>query len=253
MDAHLLLQPTSAPMRTCLICAALWVVLAGVVAAQSPIELADGRHAESPSDAAAWSEPVLPPQASEAARAYWQAQDPSYEEDLRVFDAAEGAFTRPGAEQQAVLYLMSLWPRCCPKMGLAVVEDGRLVRNVAFEGVAQELTAVPDLDDDGHDELVYVGEFGMGGQTSRSLTLVSFGDAGLTERGGASIYNGTCATGRPEASAEASRILALPGPTFTVERYTLPSCEASTWEPMGAPEPLELYEPGIVYVDLPVE
>lgn len=236
------------PLR--LVCTALWVFLAGAVAAQSPIELADGRRADESPDLARNTE-LLPPQTWAAARTHWQSLDSSYEEEARILAVVEGAFTQSGARQQAVLYLMSLWPRCCPKMGLAIVEDGRLVRNVAFEGVAQELAAIPDLDADGRDELVYVGEFGMGGQTSRSLTLVSFGDAGITDRGSTSIYDGACAAGR--AGATAARVLALPGPAFTVERYTQPSCEEPTWEPMGDSEPLELYEPGITYVELPVE
>lgn len=241
-------------MRTSLASAALWVALSGFAAAQTPIQLADGRGLDLPSDATVWAEPVLPPEASAAARTYWQARDADYEEDLRILAAAAGAFTRGGADQQAVLYVMSLWPRCCPKMGLAIVEDGRLVRNVAFEGIAQELSAVPDLDADGRDELVYVGEFGMGGQTSRTLTLVTFDDAGLVERGSTSIYDGTCATGRPDAQSEAARVLALPGPTFTVERYAQASCEVATWEPLGPPEPVDLYAPsGVAYAELPVE
>lgn len=231
----------------------LLLVLGLLFAGTAPIELADGRRSDDPSGAAAWPEHALPPAAWLAARAYWQSQDPNYEEELRVLGAAAGAFTRPGAEQQAVLYLMSLWPRCCPKVGLAIVEDGRLVRNVAFEGVAHELAAVPDLDGDERDELVYVGEFGMGGQTSRSLTLLSFTEAGLVERGSASIYDGTCATGRPDATATAAHILARPGPTFTVERYRQVSCEATTWEPAGEAETLELDPTGLAYVDLPVE
>ena len=47
---------------------------------------------------------------------------------LEVWDvASNGAFTQPDTEQQAVLYLMSLWPRCCPKMGLAIIEGDHLV------------------------------------------------------------------------------------------------------------------------------
>lgn len=52
---------------------------------------------------------------------------------------------------------------------------------------------------------------------------------------------------------EAARVLAEPGPTFTVERYTKPTCEGGTWEPAGEPRPLTLDGAGSgTYVDLPV-
>jgi hypothetical protein len=220
--------------------------------AQSPVEIADGRQAEAWVDPAEWLARPAVHQATEAARAHWQAQDPSYEEELGVMDVADGAFTEPGADQQAVLYVMSLWPRCCPKMGLAVVENGRLVRNVAFEGSAQDLKPIPDLDGDGRNELVYIGSFGMGGQNTTSFTVVSFGTDGVTERSGPSILDDACAAGQPGATA--ARVTAVAGPEFTIERYSKATCEATEWQPVGGPEPLELDpQPGIAYVDLPTE
>ncbi|CAN5864332.1 hypothetical protein BH20GEM1_BH20GEM1_04740 [soil metagenome] len=186
-----------------------------------------------------------------AARAHWQAQDPGYEEETRVLAVAEGAFTEPGVEQQAVLYLMSLWPRCCPKLGLAVIQDGALVRNVAFEASAQDLAAVPDLDGDGRDELVRTGSFGMGGQESTSITLVSFGEGDLRTWGGTSIQDSACAA--MQEGGTAARITAVPGPKFTIERFAMASCETGEWQPAGAPEPFAFESPGEeAHVELPV-
>lgn len=238
-------------MRISLALALACVALSGPAHAQSPVVVADGRSDASSPDASAWAGRPPLQQASAAARTYWRGQDANYEEDFRVMAAAEGAFTRPGARQQAVLYLMSLWPRCCPKMGLAIVEDGHLTRNVAFEGIAQDLTAVPDLNGDGRDELALVGEFGMGGQTSRTLTLASFGDGGLADWGSASLYDGAC--GALQDGETSERILARPGPAFTVEHYTKASCEGGTWTAEGNPEPLELSPTETAYVELPVK
>lgn len=220
--------------------------------AQSPVEIADGRHEEPWADLTEWQARPPVQQATGAARSHWQAQDPSYEEEVGVMDVVDGAFTEPGAQQQAVLYLMSPWPRCCPKMGLAVLEDGRLVRNLAFEGLAQDLRPIPDLDGDGRDEIVYIGSFGMGGQNTTGFTLVSFGVDGVTEWGGATINDNSCAAMQPGATA--ARVTALPGPELTIERYSKATCEATEWQPVGGPEPLELdAQSGIAYVDLPTE
>ena len=236
-------------MRIPLVVAMTSAAFFGCAYAQTPVEIADGRRESEWVDLSDWVARPPMQQASATARAYWQGKDASYEEDLRIFAVAEGAFTEPGTQQQAVLFVMSVWPRCCPKTGLAIIEGDRLVRNVAFEGVAQELTAVPDLDGDGRDELAFVGEFGMGGETSRSVTLASFGADGLVEWGGTGIAENACAAGHDGATA--SRVVALPGPTFTVEHYTQPSCESATWEPAGGPESLDLVAPeSSPYVDL---
>lgn len=238
-------------MRTALARVLTAAACFGCAYAQTPVEIADGRSGGEWVDLSEWAAAAPVRQANEAARAYWRGQDASYEEDLRIFSVAEGAFTEPDVQQQAVLFVMSVWPRCCPKTGLAIVEGDRLVRNVAFEGVAQELAAVPDLDGDGRDELAFTGEFGMGGQVSRSVTLASFGADGLADWGTTSILDSACAAGHDGASA--ARVLALPGPTFTVERFTQASCEAETWAPAGEPEPLDLVAPEeSTYVDLPV-
>lgn len=232
------------------------LLLAGCAQAQTPVEVADGRAERalsggSEADLSVWENHPAVQEAMASARVYWQAQDASYEEEVRVLAVAEGAFTMPAAEQHAVLYLMSLWPRCCPKLGLAVTEGDRVVRNVAFEAVAQDLAAVPDLDGDGLDELAYSGIFGMGGSVGGSVTLIAFTPDGVRTWGSAPLLEDACAAMRDGSTAW--RVLAHPGPGFTTERYTQPSCESATWESAAGPEPLELEPYEEDYVELAPE
>ncbi|GAB5534823.1 MAG: hypothetical protein Rubg2KO_10720 [Rubricoccaceae bacterium] len=218
----------------------------------APFVIVDGRDLDAAPDAsdrkATWEGVAAVQAAIGAARAYWSAKDPGYEEDVRVLDVAEGAFTRPGASEHAVLYLVSLWPRCCPKIGLAIVEgdpgpSATLVENVAFEGSTQGVQAIPDLDGDGLDELVLRSSFGMGGEISASATLAAFGSEGLASRGGLGIYEGACGALRDGEAA--TRLLAVPGeePAFTTETYMRARCEGGLWESAGAPQPLTLQPP----------
>lgn len=46
---------------------------------------------------------------------YWSASEPGYQEEVHVMAVANGAFTRPDAEQQAVLFSMSIVPRGFPR------------------------------------------------------------------------------------------------------------------------------------------
>ena len=220
-------------------------------AAADTIVIADGRVYGEAADLSDWSTRAPVQAAFTSARAHWQAQDPSYEEETQVMAVADGAFSEPGVSQQAVLYLMSLWPRCCPKMGIAVVEDGALVRNVGFEAPAHALVVIPDLDGDGLDELAVTSSFGMGGENSTSVTLVSLAESGLRTWGGEMIQYDAC--GAMQEGGQAARITAVPGPAFTIERFALVSCETGQWQPGGPPEPFEFPAPGEeTSVELPV-
>lgn len=217
-------------------------VAAADAAAGDTIVIADGRVFGEPPDVSDWSARAPVQAAFASARAHWQAQDPDYEEEVQVMAVAEGAFSEPGASQQAVLYLMSLWPRCCPKMGIAVVQDGALVRNVGFEAPDHGLVAIPDLDGDGLDELAVTGSFGMGGENSTSVTLVSIADSGLRTWGAVMTQYDACAA--MQEGGQASRITAVPGPAFTIEHFTLVSCESGEYEAGGTPEAFEFPAPG---------
>ena len=222
-------------------------------AAADTIVIADGRVFAEAEDVSDWDGRAPVQAAFAAARAHWQAQDPSYEEETQVMAVAEGSFSQPGVSQYAALYLMSSWPRCCPKMGIAVVQDGELVRNVAFESPAHGLAAIPDLDGDGLDELAITGSFGMGGENMTSVTLVSLADSGLRTWGGETIQYDACAA--MQEGGEASRITAVAGPAFTIERFALASCETGEYEAGGPPEPFEFTAPAPgdeLSVELPV-
>lgn len=226
-------------------------VAATDAAAADTIVIADGRGYEEAPDVSDWATRAPVQAAFAAARAHWQAQDPSYEEETGVMAVVDGSFSEPGASQQAVLYLMSLWPRCCPKMGIAIVQDGALVRNVGFEAPEHGLAAIPDLDGDGLDELAVTGSFGMGGENSSTVTLVSLADSGLRTWGGAMIQYDAC--GAMQEGGEASRITAVPGPAFTIERFALASCESGEYQAGGPPEPFEFPAPGEeISVELPI-
>ncbi|HET7692469.1 MAG TPA: hypothetical protein VFM44_05210 [Gemmatimonadota bacterium] len=211
-------------------------------AAADTIVIADGRVFAEAEDVSDWAGRAAVQAAFAAARAHWQAQDPDYEEEAGVMAVAEGSFSEPGVSQYAVLYLMSSWPRCCPKTGIAVVQDGELVRNVAFESPTHGLVAIPDLDGDGLDELALTGSFGMGGENTTSVTLVSLADSGLRTWGGEMIQYDAC--GAMQEGGQAVRITAVPGPAFTIERFSLASCESGEYQPGGPPEPFEFPAPG---------
>ena len=230
----------------------------------APVVIVDGRpgveapSGESPGEPAAagtrWetSPPVL--QAIAAARSYWSAKDPNYQENLRVWGSASGAFTRPDVEQHAVLFMLSNIPRCCPPMGLAIVEGDRLVRNIAFVTIAQSVRTIPDIDGDGRNELAFGGGFVGQGLVTEGTLLVALGEQGLDDIGRATTFESACGSGYADTGASAARLSLLPGGQIIVEHYSQASCDAETWEPAGEPEPLQPIsaQEKTVYTDIPL-
>jgi len=85
------------------------------------------------------------------------------------------------------------------------------------------------------------------------MTVLSFGADGLRDWGSAPIHGSACDAGPDAGASMAARILALPGPAFTIERYVRPTCASTAWVAEGAPEPLALDPPTDVrYVALSV-
>lgn len=91
---------------------------------------------------------------------YWQAQRAwqdknTCDNELEILDAATGAYLRPRAVQKAVLYRFCRFARQLGYSGLAIFENGALVRHEVFEGGSEfALGKMPDLNRDGLDELL---------------------------------------------------------------------------------------------------
>ena len=233
------------------------------IEAQEPVLIADGRLAaaapggKGPArpvpDVSQWesSAPVL--QAVATARRYWAAHQPDFQEELRILGSARGAFTRPDVEQHAVLFRMSNYPRGFPPTGLAIVEDNRLVRNIAFATIAQSVSGLKDIDGDGRDELVFADRFIGQGMVTEGVWLAALDAPGLRRFGNAIIFESACGAGYGDGESFAAK-LTFAGSEIRVERYRLPSCESDSWQLVGEPGPLEPISDGDVteYIEAPV-
>lgn len=227
--------------------------------ASEPIVVADGRETDaSTSDdvRAEWGGTPAIQAAMQAAQSHWATQDPALEPDLRVLAVAEGAFTEAGASEHAVLYLVTAWPRCCPKVGLAVVRDDQLVHNATFESTTYDARRIPDLDGDGMDDLALWSSFGMGGQVEGSVSVVSLAGEAPSGWGSAPVMSSGC--GAMQETETAMRLTATPITTaqplsVSSESFTRP-CAGGEWSPSGTTEALELpAQPADAFVALPVE
>lgn len=221
----------------------------------APVVIVDGRADKPTDDASPWETSAPVQQAIAAARSYWSAKDPEYKENLRIRGSSIGAFTQPDVKQHAVLFMMSDIPRCCAPMGLAIVEGERLVRNIAFDAIAQTIRAIPDIDGDGRNELALGGGFMGQGLVTEGITLAAFGDNGLDDFGQAIVFESACGAGYGDTGALAARLSVGPGTTIVVEQFQQLSCDVDTWESEGEPQPLQAIadQDKTVYIDIPLE
>lgn len=166
----------------------------------------DGRKSLKTEEQSAWLTHPAILQAADLARSYWLKQNTVYQEDFRIMASSQGNFTRPESRQSAVLYLLSRWPRCCSNMGLAIIEDTQLIRNIVFAGGTHHLFSVADINHDKLDELALVSSFGMGGSNETTLRIISLpaGETGLL--GTMPLAYENCATLREDSLLSTFRI-----------------------------------------------
>jgi hypothetical protein len=183
--------------------------------------IGDGRQSLARTDQSSWATHPAILQAYDQAKNYWLEQNSVYEDDFRIMAGTEGNFTRPESKQTAVLYLLSLWPRCCSNMGLAIIENEQLIRNIVFAGGTHHLYSVADINKDGLDELALIGGFGMGGSNEISLSLISLANESTTLLGRFPLVEENCATLREHSEHNSFRILFDQNSPdeFTVEHY----------------------------------
>jgi hypothetical protein len=166
----------------------------------------DGRQPLKSEDQSTWLTHPAILQAANLARSYWLKQNTVYQEDFRIMASSQGNFTRSESRQSAVLYLLSRWPRCCSNMGLAIIEDNQLVRNIVFAGGTHHLFSVADFNHDQLDELALVSSFGMGGSNETTLRIISLPARETVLLGTMPLAYDNCATLREDSLLSTFRI-----------------------------------------------
>lgn len=219
--------------------------------------IADGRVPLERSDQSLWLTHPAILQAANQARPYWQQQNTVYEEDFRIMASSQGNFTRPQKKQTAVLYLLSRWPRCCSNMGLAILENDQLIRNIVFSGSTHHLYSVADINHDNLDELALISSFGMGGSNETSIKIVSLPANKAVLLGSMPLVQDNCAAIREDSKHTAFRISIdqYSADKFKLEEFQQ-DCEPETSEnKVAASVSSILFENNEIndeYIDLPI-
>ncbi len=158
------------------------------------------------------------------AAAHWKESQSCGGGNLNIIGAIDGAFTRAGARQRAIVYELCQTGNGFANNGISVVENGVAVFNFIEEGGWNlEVSKSPDLNKNGRDELIIETGGGMHqGYTGSSVTLVELSETSATELGVYLAYTNECERLAPNKYCDRSyKITATAGtsPTFFAQKF----------------------------------
>jgi hypothetical protein len=159
------------------------------------------------------------------ARARWAENEACGGGNLTVIGAVDGAFTRAGAKQRAILYELCQTGNGFANNGLAVLENGRVVAHFTEEGGWNlEVSRVSDLNGNGRDELVIETGGGMHqGYMGSSVAILEVSDLSVISLGRYLVYTNVCENEAAGKYCDRSyKLTATSGvrPRFFTQKYT---------------------------------
>jgi len=198
-----------------------------------------------------------------ATRQYWKGRGvecgPNDRSGFNLFPSVvHGSFTRAGVSQEGVLYRYCATRRKVAKNGIVVLEAGRVVAHIVYEGGwGNGLLALPDIDGSGQSPMLIVGGGTTRGETVEAVAILKLSGEGVTNFGYAWTYDAVCGAALREGQKgqkEAYRLFARRGatPVFYLQAFVGGCKEPPKWVPSGNPEQITLVhagQPG-VYVRL---
>lgn len=236
----------------------LWLAIPHICFAQQTDNMyviADGRQPLESSEQGHWLTHQALLLAANQARQYWLEHNSVYEEEFRIMASSQGDFTRSESKQTAVLYLLSRWPRCCSNMGLAIIDNDMLIRNIVFASGTHHLFSLADINRDQLDDLALISSFGMGGSNETSVSLVSLPSNKTVLLGTMPLVQDNCATLHEDSKRTAFRIsIEEHAPdAFKLEAFQS-DCEQLENESLISVTsiPMETNQTNDEYIDLPI-
>jgi hypothetical protein len=166
-----------------------------------------------------------------AARKEWHDQEAECERGFQpqAVDVAHGAFTRPGAAQDAILYHYCAIGHDRALNGIAILQNGQLAAHVVYQGdESHAIGALPDINGDGISEIVLAGGSTNQGITSTWISILQLGGE-ITRFGHTQTYEDNCGVAEGNCRTTAWRISVKPGPAPAFFREAFAQ-DGKTWK-----------------------
>jgi hypothetical protein len=142
--------------------------------------------------------------------------------EFEVIDVTSGSFTRKGAKERVVLYRYCFVARQFTHMGIAIIERGRITHHWGYEGGMElAIGRLPDINQNGYNELIVDGSGSGTGETRSSVTILEFVRGQAKDYGSLEYYQDICGM-RSDSIATTKRLFfkASSKPRFYAETYS---------------------------------
>lgn len=163
---------------------------------------------------------------------------------VEVYNSVEGAFTKPNAKEKAFLYSLCELGRGFGVGGIMIVENETVTAHYVGQiSWGEQLSTLPDINQNGVSEIVSAGGGSGQGYTESSIEILEFKGGNLDFLGTAETYSDNSGAMEDESKVltTAYDISAQPGaaPTFFRETYEKKGA-AKTWSLSKKSEKLSL-------------
>lgn len=223
-------------MKGTFLLALIWVFSAGTALSQGTVLLYDARSEGGTASVSSADQSLVQRNALPAARRAW---GDACEEAVEFIGSASGSFTVSGKAQRAVVYRYCETGHAFGNNGLVIIENGRVVRNVIYNGGGEsEVRALPDINANGLSELLIGGGSTNQGYSKSVISILELTASGVAQWGDADVYEDNCGAVE-RCKMTAFRITAKPGkvPVYLREQFQK---RGGKWKSSGAPKPFKL-------------
>ena len=152
-----------------------------------------------------------------AAKRAWRGKDancdPGGEKEARIVGIATGSFTRPGSNQEAILYQFCSTAHNFALDGIAIAEADQVIAHFIYEGAWDAaIEALPDVNRNGLSEMVIDTRGTNMGEISAGISIIEVSGQAIRKLGQSETLSDSCGADSPSGS-EAHALYAKPGRT----------------------------------------
>jgi hypothetical protein len=184
-----------------------------------------------------------------AARSAWGNRQ-NCDSGFEALDIANGSFTRAQASQKAILYRHCTTGHNFALDGIAIVEDGKLITHLAYEGAWDNaIGALPDINRNGLSEIIVATGGTNQGITWGVVSIIELAADGVAKLGHFETYEDNCgALDKKKSTIHKLYVKAGANPVFYRETFSKRGCDnRSNWIRSSSAERIEADKDEIEY------
>jgi hypothetical protein len=220
--------------------------------AQGAKPIFDGRLTLKPAKLSSSEETLMKDAVVPAARKAWheRERDAACETGFKpsALDIAPGSFTKPKADQKAILYTYCTFGDNMALNGIAVIENGRVVAHVVYEGGNDRaIGALPGIHDNGLSEILIATGGTNQGITWGTISLIELAESEITKFGRTGTLSDDSGINEKNPKIQANRISVKTGRTPAFFREIFVAYGSGTFRKSGLIAPISLDEDKVEY------